>query len=287
MYQQIISELVERVNRLEKEKSENTRSRAVRTGVCPMCEDCPDGCPIETPKDGRNKQPQKELAQLAIESVEREKVLAKLEAEVEVWAQAEADGRLVVLPVSPGGDVYIIDGAGRIKKVRTQTYPTTLDVDGMVSPHRYFLDDIYVTRAEAEDALKKTIADMPNDYYGDLCIGDALNEIDDAPTLAEKNQQLAASQRRERAAVECLERAMYTATTNPYDVEMCCMYCKYGPEGTCEGASTVLAGNPIDGQEYDWDCRRCSGVTVNDRGGWEFDYERWRSDVAGEGENDE
>ena len=33
------------------------------------------------------------------------------------------------------------------------------------------------------DALKNTIKNMPNDYYGDLCIGDALKEIDDAPTI--------------------------------------------------------------------------------------------------------
>jgi hypothetical protein len=34
---------------------ENARQRALQTGVCPMCEDCPDGCPIETPNDSRNK----------------------------------------------------------------------------------------------------------------------------------------------------------------------------------------------------------------------------------------
>lgn len=33
------------------------------------------------------------------------------------------------------------------------------------------------------DELKKTIKNMPNDYYGDLCIGDALKEIDNAPTI--------------------------------------------------------------------------------------------------------
>ena len=25
---------------------------------------------------------------------------------------------------------------------------------------------------------------MPNDYYGDLCVGDALKEIDNAPTIS-------------------------------------------------------------------------------------------------------
>ena len=33
------------------------------------------------------------------------------------------------------------------------------------------------------DALKNTIKNMPNDYYCDLCIGDALKEIDNAPTV--------------------------------------------------------------------------------------------------------
>ena len=33
---------------------ENARQRALQAGICPMCEDCPDGCPIETPKDSRN-----------------------------------------------------------------------------------------------------------------------------------------------------------------------------------------------------------------------------------------
>ena len=30
------------------------RKYALTTGLCPMCEDCPDGCPILTPKDSRN-----------------------------------------------------------------------------------------------------------------------------------------------------------------------------------------------------------------------------------------
>ena len=34
---------------------ENARQRALQTGVCPMCEDCPDGCPVEAPNDSRNK----------------------------------------------------------------------------------------------------------------------------------------------------------------------------------------------------------------------------------------
>src|SRR5574344_2886213 len=34
---------------------ENARQHALQTGACPMCEDCPDGCPVETPKDSRNR----------------------------------------------------------------------------------------------------------------------------------------------------------------------------------------------------------------------------------------
>ena len=34
---------------------ENARQHALQTGVCPMCEDCPDGCPVETPNDSRNR----------------------------------------------------------------------------------------------------------------------------------------------------------------------------------------------------------------------------------------
>lgn len=34
---------------------ENSRQHALQTGVCPMCEDCPDGCPVETPNDSRNR----------------------------------------------------------------------------------------------------------------------------------------------------------------------------------------------------------------------------------------
>jgi hypothetical protein len=31
------------------------RKYALTTGLCPMCEDCPDGCPVETPNDSRNR----------------------------------------------------------------------------------------------------------------------------------------------------------------------------------------------------------------------------------------
>jgi Lar family restriction alleviation protein len=32
----------------------DARQLVLKTKVCPMCEDCPDGCPVETPKDSRN-----------------------------------------------------------------------------------------------------------------------------------------------------------------------------------------------------------------------------------------
>jgi Lar family restriction alleviation protein len=32
----------------------DARQHALKTGVCPMCEDCPDGCPVEIPSDSRN-----------------------------------------------------------------------------------------------------------------------------------------------------------------------------------------------------------------------------------------
>jgi hypothetical protein len=44
----------------------------------------------------------RELAQLAIESVTREKTLAKLEADVAHWAKAEAEGRLHITKVGIG-----------------------------------------------------------------------------------------------------------------------------------------------------------------------------------------
>ena len=33
----------------------DARQLALKTRVCPMCEDCPDGCPVEAPNDSRNK----------------------------------------------------------------------------------------------------------------------------------------------------------------------------------------------------------------------------------------
>lgn len=34
---------------------ETPREYAVRTGKCPMCQDCPDGCPLENPRDPKNR----------------------------------------------------------------------------------------------------------------------------------------------------------------------------------------------------------------------------------------
>lgn len=35
-------------------ESKPARVQAFITHICPMCEDCPDGCPITTPKDSKN-----------------------------------------------------------------------------------------------------------------------------------------------------------------------------------------------------------------------------------------
>jgi Lar family restriction alleviation protein len=47
------TQAIERIGKL-RTQLENSRQHALQTGVCPMCEDCPDGCPVETPKDSRN-----------------------------------------------------------------------------------------------------------------------------------------------------------------------------------------------------------------------------------------
>lgn len=46
--------LKSKVQAQEWNRRADARQHALKTGVCPMCEDCPDGCPIETPKDSRN-----------------------------------------------------------------------------------------------------------------------------------------------------------------------------------------------------------------------------------------
>jgi hypothetical protein len=79
-------------------------------------ENCPNCGANMALEDSAKEQLQKELAQLAIESVEREKALAKLEAEVAVWAQAEADGRLVELPCKVGDTVWVIASCEDVAK---------------------------------------------------------------------------------------------------------------------------------------------------------------------------
>lgn len=42
--------------RMQEKEPNIGRKYAFTTGLCPMCEDCPDGCPILTPNDSRNAQ---------------------------------------------------------------------------------------------------------------------------------------------------------------------------------------------------------------------------------------
>lgn len=42
--------------RAQKKEPNIGRKYALTTGLCPMCEDCPDGCPILAPNDSRNAQ---------------------------------------------------------------------------------------------------------------------------------------------------------------------------------------------------------------------------------------
>jgi Lar family restriction alleviation protein len=51
---QIVSDESEDAVRAAWNRRADARQHALKTGVCPMCEDCPDGCPVETPKDSRN-----------------------------------------------------------------------------------------------------------------------------------------------------------------------------------------------------------------------------------------
>ena len=52
----------------------DARQLALKTGVCPMCEDCPDGCPVETPNDSRNKPENEPLTQDELKQMEGEPV---------------------------------------------------------------------------------------------------------------------------------------------------------------------------------------------------------------------
>lgn len=48
----------------------DARQTALQTGICPMCEDCPDGCPIETPEDSKNKGAQKWIRRQNVTNLE-------------------------------------------------------------------------------------------------------------------------------------------------------------------------------------------------------------------------
>ncbi len=106
---------------------------------------------------------QKEVASLAIESIEREKTLARLEAEVMVWAKAEQEGRLVVLPCKP--NERWIGEQGEIVVIKIVTDWTGTYVHYRYKGKRevcccnptYFA--IHFTREEAEAALRKEQSD--------------------------------------------------------------------------------------------------------------------------------
>ena len=57
----------------------DARQLALKTRVCPMCEDCPDGCPIETPKDSRNKPENEPLTLGELRQMDGEQDCAEVE----------------------------------------------------------------------------------------------------------------------------------------------------------------------------------------------------------------
>ena len=81
----------------------DARQLALKTRVCPMCEDCPDGCPVETPKDSRNIVTnaadliESLQAQLAASqrreraAVEDMKTMEKIEYFVQAWLEIMLD----------------------------------------------------------------------------------------------------------------------------------------------------------------------------------------------------
>ena len=112
----------------------------------------------------------KEVAQLAIESVEREKVLAKLEAEV-----AAAAKNAITLPFKIGDTVYV-PGCRDLPYFR-EYFVEAVYVEGiqyevwendgeekitqiLVNGYLYG-DEVYATREEAGAALKKLKGDTP------------------------------------------------------------------------------------------------------------------------------
>jgi hypothetical protein len=79
---------------------ENARQHALQTGVCPMCEDCPDGCPVEAPNDSRN-QPENEPNTLS--------ELRGMGGEP-VWTVTncvEGSGRWEILGIDTYGDTWL------------------------------------------------------------------------------------------------------------------------------------------------------------------------------------
>lgn len=129
----------------------------------------------------QNKQLMHEVCKLACESVEREKTLARLEAEVEGWAKADQEGRLVVLPCKVGDTVYTVDldcednpdhtkmcfcwnksckscekAYLRVWENRTKTVDIRSIVAemGLCGEDGGFGKTVFLTRAEAEEALK-------------------------------------------------------------------------------------------------------------------------------------
>lgn len=107
----------------------------------------------------------KEVTHLAIESVEREKALSKLEAEVSVWAEAEQDGRLVVLPCKVGDKVFSLSWNTKHEKyevcngiISNARYDTIDKVIMVSDSERYYVlgKRVFFTREEAAAALERS-----------------------------------------------------------------------------------------------------------------------------------
>jgi hypothetical protein len=110
-------------------------------------------------RDKELKDLQKEVASLAIESIEREKTLARLEAEVMVWAKAEQEGRLVALPCKVGDTVY-----APFRKEVKEYKIERVDIKGICFDSedgawiflKHLQDGtVFLTREQAEAALKE------------------------------------------------------------------------------------------------------------------------------------
>lgn len=64
----------------------DARQHALQTGVCPMCEDCPDGCPVETPNDSRNKPENEPLTLDELKQMDGQPVLMRMVDGMELLA---------------------------------------------------------------------------------------------------------------------------------------------------------------------------------------------------------